>query len=154
MKANAEQVALIMALYRKDHLSHHGIKGQRWGVRRTRAALSRAARREGRSQASPEAARAKALSKKKRSQLTNDELKFLNERQNLESNNRRLNPTVVERGHNRTKAILALAGTAAAAERFFNSPTGKLAIEAGKNAVANVLLKDSVRLIPRGGLIP
>lgn len=136
-----------------EYLAHHGVKGQRWGVRRTKAALARAARREGRP-LSPEAARAKQLSKKKRSELTNDELRFLNERQNLEQNSRRLNPTVVEKGHNRTKAILAVAGTAAAAERFFNSPTGKLAREAGKVAVGNFLARSSISLLPRGGLLP
>lgn len=137
----------------QEYLAHYGVKGQRWGVRRTRAALARAARREGR-EPSPEAARAKALSKKKRSQLTNEELRFLNERQNLEQNNRRLNPTVVEKGHNKTKAVLALAGTAVAAERFINSPTGKLAIAAGKVAVGDILARSSLSLLPKGGLLP
>lgn len=130
-------------------LSHHGVRGQRWGVRRTKAALARSAKREGREE-SADAKRAKDLSKKKRSELTNEELRFLNERQNLEQNNRRLNPTVVERGHNRTKAILALAGTAVAAERFFNSPTGKATIAAGKVTVGNILARSSLSLVPGG----
>lgn len=136
-----------------EYLAHHGVKGQRWGVRRTKAALARAARREGRP-VSPEAARAKALSKKKRSELTNEELRFLNERQNLEQNNRRLNPTAIEKGHNKTKALLAIVGTAAAAERFFNSPTGKLAREAGKVAVGDFLARSPISLLPKSGLIP
>lgn len=150
MRANPEQIARFMMIYRREDLKQHGVKGQRWGVRRTKAALARAARREGREPPSPEAARAKELSKKKRSQLTNEELRFLNERQNLEQNNRRLNPTVVERGHNRTKAVLAVAGTAVAAERFINSPTGKLAIAAGKAAVGNMLARSSLNLLPGG----
>lgn len=132
-----------------DFLAHHGVKGQRWGVRRTKKALARAAKRDGK-QLSPEAARAKELSKKHRSELSNDELRFLNDRQNLESNNRRLNPNVVERGHNRTKAVLAVAGTAVAAERFFNSPTGKATVAAGKIAVGNILARSTLSLIPGG----
>lgn len=117
-------------------LEHHGVKGQRWGVRRTKAALARAARREGRPQ-SEDAARAKALSKKKRSELTNDELRFLNERQNLEQNNRRLNPGVVDKGQAKTRAILGTVGLGVAAYNTIKSPAGQAAVRAGKNIVSN-----------------
>jgi len=124
----------------RNFLAHHGVKGQRWGVRRTKAALARAARREGR-QPSPEAIRAKALSKKKRSELSNEELRFLNERKNLEQNFNRLNPNAIAKGHNRTKAIIAVAGTAVALSNLARSPAGQATIKAGKIAVGNILEK-------------
>ena len=130
-----------------EYLAHHGVKGQRWGVRRTKAALARAAKREGRP-ASPEHARAAALSKKKRSELTNDELKFLNERKNLEQNFDRLNPSIVAKGHNRTKAVLAVAGTAVAISNLARSPAGQATIKAGRIAVQNLLAKPLVGALP------
>ena len=120
------------------YLSHHGIKGQKWGVRRTKAALARAARKEGRT-LSPEAARAKTLAKKHRSELTNEELRFLNDRQNLETNNRRLNPNTLEKGQQRTRAALGVIGTGIAVVNLAKSPAGQAAIRVGRVATLQAL---------------
>lgn len=123
------------------YLAHHGVKGQRWGVRRTKAALARAARREGRSteSLSPEAQKAKELSKKKRSELTNQELKFLNERKNLEQNYDRLNPDAISIGATKVKGILSTVGVGVAAYNTIKSPAGQAAIKAGGKAVKRIL---------------
>lgn len=126
------------------YLAHYGVKGQRWGVRRTKAALARAAKREGR-EVSPEHARTRELLKKKRSELTNQELKFLNERLQLESTNKRLDPNAVSLGKNRTLAAMATVGTVAG---FLNSPPGRLAINIGKSAVTKQLAKPLFGALP------
>lgn len=118
----------------KDFIAHYGVKGQRWGVRRSKAALARQAKREGRSQ-SEEHARAQQLLKKKRSELTNDELKFLNDRLNLETNFARLNPGAVDRGRSQTNKILATVGVGATAYNLVKSPAGQAAVAAGKAAL-------------------
>lgn len=74
-------------------LSHYGVKGMKWGVRKSKKQL----RKEAKARAAQESDDAKAASKaldkanKKGIQsLSNDELKSLNERLNLEQNYSRL----------------------------------------------------------------
>jgi len=141
-----EAVDVMMSDFRAKFLSHYGVKGQRWGVRRSKAALARSSKRE----LSADAKRAKELSKKKRSELTNEELQFLNTRKNLEQNFDRLNPTTIARGENRTRNILGTIGIGVTAYNTINSPAGKAAIRAGSAAASRAL----GNLIPAEGLIP
>ena len=88
-----------------DELQHWGIKGQKWGVRRFQnkdGSLTPAGRKR---QMSQDAKEAYSLKKKKVSELSNAELKRLNERQNLERNYKQNNKTKIAVG-------LAAAGTA------------------------------------------
>jgi len=110
-------------------LIHHGVKGMKWGVRRSQAQLDRAA---GRSSDSREASR---LKKKPLSSLSNKELKSLNERMNLEQNYKRLNPSTVARGKNVAKGTIAAVGTAVTLYNLYNSPAGKAAVNVGKNVI-------------------
>jgi hypothetical protein len=128
----------------KDHLEHHGVKGQKWGVRRTKAALARAAKRENRHPPSEEHVRARELLSKGKPALTNKELKDLNERLQLEQNFSRLNPSTVARGRAKTAAII---GTIGLVGSFVRSPPGKLAVAAGKVAVGNILAKSPLAVI-------
>lgn len=121
-----------------EYLAHHGVKGQRWGVRRTKAALARAAKREKPNQ-SADHAHVQALLKKPRHQLTNAELKIVNERLNLEANAGRLNPHVVSKGEQTAKAVLGTLGVGVTAFNLIKSPAGQATVRAGANAVAKLL---------------
>lgn len=114
-----------------DVLIHHGVKGMKWGVRRSQAALDRAAGRT----SSSDYREASRLKKKPVNSLSNKELRALNERMNLEQNYNRLNPSKVARGKNVAKGVLAAATTAVTVYNLVKSPAGKAAIETGKKVV-------------------
>ena len=75
-----------MEAWRQElYLAHHGIKGQRWGIRRYQnpdGSLTEAGRK--RFRGSEDYTRAKVLKKKGINNLTNEEFRFLNERLQLE----------------------------------------------------------------------
>ena len=84
-----------------DELYHWGIKGMKWGVRKDR-------------KMSEDAATAKALKKKKLDELSNAELKKLNERKNLEQQYKNLNPSTIKKGAKAVGSAAAVMGTAIA----------------------------------------
>ena len=94
-----------------DDLLHYGVRGMKWGVRKKRSA-SADAQREG------------ANKKKKLKELSDDELRSLVNRLNMEQNARRLNPSKVSAGHNAVKAALAVGITANSVLAFAKSPAG------------------------------
>ena len=65
----------------KQEIKHFGIPGMKWGVRRNRKGSSARTSRE-----SSDSKRARSLKKKKVSELSNDELRKLNDRLQLEKN--------------------------------------------------------------------
>lgn len=79
-------------------LMHYGVIGMKWGKRRARTQA-------------PEYTNAKKLQKKKLSELSNDELKTLNTRMDLESRNRQLKRQNIGTGKKVLIGILAAAGT-------------------------------------------
>lgn len=97
-----------------NELYHHGIKGQRWGVRRFQkknGSLTPAGRKRQKQNMSQDAKEANAIKKKKVSEMSNAELRKLNERQNLERNYRSLNPSVISRGAKAVTVTAAALGT-------------------------------------------
>ena len=78
-------------------LQHYGIPGMKWGVRRSEAQLARA---RGKKSWSDDAKEAKKIKKKKVNQMSNSELKKVNERVRLEQEYSRLNPKTVKKGMN------------------------------------------------------
>lgn len=79
------------------YLAHYGIKGMKWGVRRYQnkdGSLTAA----GKKRYSEDFNTAYNLKRKGPDQLSNNELRKLNERMQLEQNYRKLNPTAIEQG--------------------------------------------------------
>lgn len=110
----------------KEFLEHYGVKGQKWGVRRSKKELSKK---------SADRKEVDELLKRPRRSLSNTELKRVNERLNLEQNAARLNPTATQRGARRAKAIIGAIGVGVSMYNLVNSPAGKAAVTAGKKVV-------------------
>ena len=99
-------------------LYHHGVKGMKWGVRKTRTKSKRGSAKRV-DPPSDDGYRAATLRKKARSggkqALSNEELRILNERTQLEMNYNRLNPSQVEEGRRKVVLYLGTVGTIAGA---------------------------------------
>jgi hypothetical protein len=98
-----------------EFLEHHGIKGQKWGRRKARTPRI----------TSQEHKVASDLRKKHVSTLTNEELKTLNARSNLEQQHRRLNPNTAAKGRKYVKAAMGTAVGAATLYGLATGPAGK-----------------------------
>lgn len=84
-----------------NELYHWGIKGQRWGVRRYQnsdGSLTPAGKKRYQRTLSDDAKEAQKLRNKSVGEMTNAELRKLNERQQLERTHAQLNPNVIRRG--------------------------------------------------------
>lgn len=117
-------------------LEHFGVKGMRWGVRRREGADGTVGGRFHSPHAEPshDAARAKDLSTRARkggtSTLSNQELKALTERMNLEQQYSRLsgdksNVAKARKGLSAAREILNVGKTASEAYTLINSPMAK-----------------------------
>lgn len=124
-----------------DELYHYGIQGMKWGVRHyqnkdgtlTNAGKKRRSKTEGWSDDAKEANRIK---KKKIDEMSNAELRKINERQQLERNYRQNNKSAIAKG-------IAIAGATAAAIGTLNNlyANGDIAIKNGKKFVNKILKK-------------
>lgn len=117
-----------------NELQHHGIPGQKWGVRRYQnrdGSLTRAGKK--RQQMSQDAREAKALKKKKVREMSNADLRKLNERQNLERTHKQLNPNAVAKGAKVVAVTAAGLGTIVSIKK-----NGGKVIEMGKTAVKTI----------------
>lgn len=119
-------------------LSHAGVKGMRWGVRRYQnkdGSLTPAGKKRYGSM-SEDARVASSLKKKSVKSMSNAELKKLNERVRLEQEYSRLNPGVVKRGLAVAGGIAAGLGTVVALHS-----NGKQVINLGKQVVSALAKK-------------
>lgn len=118
MTQGAESVSNVLA--------HHGVKGMKWGSRKSSSSAPST------SHASADHAAAEAHKATVRASgvkaLSNADLKSLNERMQLESTHRNLSgqqPTKFEKGHGHVKKILSTAKTLSDIYNTANSPAGK-----------------------------
>jgi hypothetical protein len=106
-----------------EFLEHHGVKGMHWGIRNKKPRKSQ----------SGDFKTTHPLRRRNPSELTNRQLRLVNDRINLEQNYRRLNPSKVKVGSAVAKSVIASLTTAASLYSLSQSPAGKAAIALGKN---------------------
>ena len=113
-----------------NELYHYGILGMRWGVRRFQRKDGRLTPRGKKRRMSQDAVDAKKLSKKKLYEMSNDEIKTLNKRKQLETDYKRLNKGQIAKG-------MAIVGSTAAftASVITIKNNAPQLIKSGKNAV-------------------
>lgn len=112
-----------------DFLSHYGVKGMRWG-KRSGGGTAVAER-----PASGDHKQVAKLRAKRPSEMSNEELRALTNRMNLEQQYSRLNPSAAVKGRNYVAAAIGTAGMAVSIYNLAKSPMAKSAMSAGKNAI-------------------
>lgn len=90
-----------------NELYHYGVLGMKWGVRRSRSSSSSSSKKTFK-RMSDDAREVRDIKKKKVKQMSNAELRKVNERANLERTYKSLNKSSIEKG-------ITFLGTAAAA---------------------------------------
>ena len=121
----------------ENELYHFGVKGMKWGVRKSKSSSGSSKNRRSKTDGwSDDAKEAYGINKKKVNQMSNAELKKLNERRNLERNYQQLNPNAVKRGISVVATTAAALGTMAA---LYNN--GNQIINIGKKVVDGMTKK-------------
>ena len=93
-----------------NELYHYGVPGMKWGVRRKQKQLSRTTERSKKENWSKDATTAAKIKTKKVSQMSNQELRDLNNRRNLEQQYKDLSRKS-SKGRSAVKGFIATAGT-------------------------------------------
>lgn len=128
-----------------NELYHYGVLGMKWGVRRDRSRSGGGSRRK--RSMSEDAREASEIKKKKVSQMSNAELKKINERTRLEQEYSRLNPSSVKKGWKFVAGAAGIMGTTLAVYNNSNQlvQIGKKAGGKIIDAAGNQILKELAR---------
>lgn len=127
-----------------NELYHYGVLGMKWGVRRDRSRSGGSHRKRS---MSDDAREVSVIKKKKVNQMSNAELKKLNERKRLEQEYSRLNPNAAKKGWKFVAGAAGIMGTALAIYNNSNQivQIGKKAGGKIVDVVGNQLLKEIAR---------
>ena len=119
-----------------DYLAHHGVKGMKWGVRKKAVRTGKKIKSKASSlnkkrisSYSKDYRETRTLRRKSSKKLSNDELKTLNKRMELEQNYNRLSTSSVNRGMNVARKLVGVAGTIGGLYAVSQSPWVKAGIE-------------------------
>lgn len=102
-----------------DYIMHYGIKGMKWGHRRYQnkdgslTTLGKSRRKSKGKKYSDDYERTRYLRRKSSKYLSNEELRTLNKRMNLEQEYNRLSTSTINRGFNVAKTLIGVSGTLA-----------------------------------------
>jgi hypothetical protein len=110
-----------------DTIEHYGVKGMHWGVRKAR---NERVRKE-----AFDSKKVTELRKRGKKNLSNKQLKEVNDRLNMEQNFSRMNPSAIKKGTEAAAGILATVGVAVTAYNMATSPAGKAAIALAKKSL-------------------
>ena len=111
-----------------DELCHYGVLGMKWGRRKNR--YKQSSTKKPKRQLSQDAKEAREIKKKKISEMSNAELKKINERQTLERNYKTANPSAIKKGLTIATTTAATMGTVIAIKN-----NGKQIVDMGKGIV-------------------
>lgn len=138
MSTQLEQFMKKQGLRPLGTLAHFGIKGMRWGIRRSDEEL---ARLHGSSSSDAIRARETLTSIRKAGSLSaasDSDLTHLVNRINLEKRYSEIQQSTFEKGHTQVKTLLSVGDTANKLISFANSPAGKLLTSALGTKTATV----------------
>lgn len=136
-------------------LYHHGVKGMKWGVRKEPKLKNSSVKKKSnlrrpiakkKTTMSQDELEYRSLKKKKRSELSNEELKKVNNRGKLLSENKKINPGTIAKG-------IAIATTALAAIatiekiRDKTKPYVTAGVAAGKKATSDIINASGDRMV-------
>lgn len=121
-----------------DELYHYGVPGMKWGQRRAAKKLDKVTKRAKKQEWSNDATEVGKIKTKKVKQMSNDELKKVKKRDELERDYKNLNPNVIKKGLKIAGATVAALGTMAALAKY-----GKVIVKTGKNAIDQIKTKHS-----------
>ena len=127
-----------------DYLQHHGIKGMKWGVRRTEAQLARVRGKAKKENWSEDAKSVGEIRTKSVKQMSNAEIRKVNERMDLVRRYSQLNPGVIKKGSMKVAAATGIMATALA---FYNNAdravkTGQTVATKVVDIAGDMLIKD------------
>ncbi len=94
-----------------DYMYHHGVKGMKWGVRKKVKNTVKSLSSKRTKNYSSDYEETRTIRRKSSKKLSNEQLKKLNKRMNLEQEYNRLSTQTTNRGINIARNIVATAGT-------------------------------------------